>query len=185
MSKANRNLEELSPLTQQKLKLVLAEVGDIIFVTEGYRSQARQNELYAQGRTAPGNIVTHTLHSNHTSRQAVDIAFRWPTLYPSASDKRWVEVANVFKKYWFNWWGDRIKRKDRPHFEDNWKPLDNTIIMNFYEKLRTDNYSTTEKDNRMFKDPAAFINRIKDLPLEEKLSEMTYLIAILAEKKAK
>ena len=44
----NRDLKELLPLTQQKLELVLKEIGDIILITEGYRSQARQNELYAQ-----------------------------------------------------------------------------------------------------------------------------------------
>lgn len=34
-------------------------------VTEGVRTPARQKELYAQGRTKPGNIVTWTMNSNH------------------------------------------------------------------------------------------------------------------------
>lgn len=34
-------------------------------VIEGVRTQARQNQLYAQGRTAPGAIVTWTKTSNH------------------------------------------------------------------------------------------------------------------------
>jgi len=42
-------------------------------VSEGYRSQERQNKLYAQGRTAPGNIVTKTLNSRHTRGKAMDI----------------------------------------------------------------------------------------------------------------
>ena len=54
--------------------------------------------------------------------------------------------------------------------------------MLFYQKLRTDNYSIIKKDSRIFKDPAAFIARIENLSLEDKLSEMTYLIAILSEK---
>ncbi|MGE7841407.1 hypothetical protein ACQKNX_11485 [Lysinibacillus sp. NPDC093712] len=45
-----------------------------IFITETYRSQERQNYLYAQGRTRPGQIVTSTLNSNHKSRLACDIA---------------------------------------------------------------------------------------------------------------
>jgi peptidoglycan L-alanyl-D-glutamate endopeptidase CwlK len=34
-------------------------------VLEGVRTPARQRELYAQGRTAPGPKVTWTLNSNH------------------------------------------------------------------------------------------------------------------------
>jgi len=34
-------------------------------VLEGVRTPARQNQLYAQGRTAPGPKVTWTLNSNH------------------------------------------------------------------------------------------------------------------------
>lgn len=36
-----------------------------IMVLEGVRTPQRQKELYAQGRTKPGNIVTWTLNSNH------------------------------------------------------------------------------------------------------------------------
>jgi peptidoglycan L-alanyl-D-glutamate endopeptidase CwlK len=34
-------------------------------VIEGVRTPERQRELYAQGRTKPGNVVTWTLNSNH------------------------------------------------------------------------------------------------------------------------
>lgn len=34
-------------------------------VIEGVRTPERQRQLYAQGRTAPGNVVTWTLKSNH------------------------------------------------------------------------------------------------------------------------
>jgi peptidoglycan L-alanyl-D-glutamate endopeptidase CwlK len=34
-------------------------------VIEGVRTPERQQQLYAQGRTKPGNIVTWTLRSNH------------------------------------------------------------------------------------------------------------------------
>lgn len=48
-------------------------------VLEGVRTQARQLELYAQGRTKPGQVVTWTKTSNHFKRadgygHAVDIA---------------------------------------------------------------------------------------------------------------
>ena len=40
---------------------------------ETHRSQARQLDLYAQGRTEPGPIVTWTQHSAHTEGRAVDV----------------------------------------------------------------------------------------------------------------
>jgi peptidoglycan L-alanyl-D-glutamate endopeptidase CwlK len=39
--------------------------GQDFMVLEGVRTPARQKELYAQGRTAPGPKVTWTLNSNH------------------------------------------------------------------------------------------------------------------------
>lgn len=42
-------------------------------VIQGLRTQADQDALYALGRTAPGPIVTWTLHSNHISGHAVDL----------------------------------------------------------------------------------------------------------------
>ena len=49
------------------------KVGQQFRVSEAYRTQQRQNELYAQGRWKPGKIVTYTLKSLHTQRLAVDI----------------------------------------------------------------------------------------------------------------
>ena len=43
-------------------------------VVEGFRTLARQQELYAQGRTTPGKIVTWTMQSKHLAGSAVDIA---------------------------------------------------------------------------------------------------------------
>lgn len=42
-------------------------------VVEGVRTLARQRELYAQGRTKPGKIVTWTLKSKHIDGLAVDL----------------------------------------------------------------------------------------------------------------
>lgn len=50
--------------------------GASIAVVSGLRTQAEQDRIYAQGRTAPGPIVTWTRSSAHTSGRAVDLAFR-------------------------------------------------------------------------------------------------------------
>lgn len=45
-----------------------------IMVVEGLRSKERQAELYAQGRTKPGKVVTWTMQSKHIDGRAVDLA---------------------------------------------------------------------------------------------------------------
>lgn len=67
---------ELMPYCQQRMSLALHEAqsyGYLCSIAEAYRSQQREDELYAQGRTVLGPIVTYTRQSNHTKRIAVDI----------------------------------------------------------------------------------------------------------------
>ncbi len=114
----NRDLNELSHPFQDFLTKALLELPQI-FLSEGYRSQERQNELYAQGRTKPGKIITWTKKSLHTARQAADIAFVGGVLYPPDIDgkinPKWLEVAKVMRKHHIKWgyeeWG-----RDKPHF---------------------------------------------------------------------
>jgi uncharacterized protein YcbK (DUF882 family) len=67
----------LNPALQEKLARVISrmreETGHDVQVTETYRSQARQNALYAQGRQTAGPVVTWTQHSKHTQGRAVDV----------------------------------------------------------------------------------------------------------------
>ncbi|TVP45376.1 MAG: hypothetical protein EA350_09305 [Gemmatimonadales bacterium] len=49
------------------------EFGHRVEVVEGHRTQARQEQLYAQGRTTPGPQVTWTRNSAHTRGEAVDV----------------------------------------------------------------------------------------------------------------
>lgn len=68
-------------------------------ILEVYRTPERQKKLYAQGRTAPGPIVTYTLNSLHIKHLAIDIeplncmhsdiapiAFRYGITHPLAFD---------------------------------------------------------------------------------------------------
>ena len=58
----NRNFDDISPFFAQKLITALAECqaeGYQVELFEGYRSESRQNQLYAQGRTEAGKIITH------------------------------------------------------------------------------------------------------------------------------
>lgn len=78
---ADASFDHLYPPFAAVLKLILAQathettgkhgVSHWVLV-EGHRSQARQDWLYAQGRTRPGDIVTHAKVSNHTGGLAGD-----------------------------------------------------------------------------------------------------------------
>ncbi|TKI50610.1 M15 family metallopeptidase [Lysinibacillus tabacifolii] len=120
-----RDLGELLPVAQTACRLLFQQCYKAgiqnIFVTETYRSQARQNYLYAQGRTRPGKIVTWTLKSNHTSRLAWDIAVAPPK--PLYDVDTLTKVGAIARKLGITWGGDWARRIDRPHFEvkRNWK----------------------------------------------------------------
>jgi peptidoglycan L-alanyl-D-glutamate endopeptidase CwlK len=75
------SLDELDDKTREAAILFLEIVEDHgldVVVTETYRTQQRQDYLYAKGRTAPGSIVTWTKNSSHTKRNAFDIAKNSP-----------------------------------------------------------------------------------------------------------
>lgn len=71
------DLDELTPKTRELAIEFLERCeanGLNVRITETYRTQARQDILYEQGRTTPGPIVTWTRNSKHTERLAFDIA---------------------------------------------------------------------------------------------------------------
>lgn len=95
-------------------------------VAQGARTQAQQDELYAQGRTKPGKKVTWTRNSRHIGGFAVDLApfvgggIEWD------DDGRigaWPRIAEAMKaaanelNVPIKWGGDWAKTPDRPHFE--------------------------------------------------------------------
>ena len=93
----------------------------------GLRTTARQQELYALGRTKGGSIVTHTdgVHkkSIHQSGNAFDIyAFvdgkaTWNAKYYEPIARHIQKVAFEQFGVKLTWGGDFRSWKDRPHFE--------------------------------------------------------------------
>ena len=123
VTKTIRDIGELRAIAQEACFLFLEEckkAGLDVFITETYRSQERQDYLYAQGRTRPGNKVTWTRNSRHTSRLAWDIACNSPSLYDVATLKK---AGAIAKKLGITHGGD-WKSVDYPHFEikSTWKP---------------------------------------------------------------
>ncbi len=69
---------------------------------QGYRTQEQQDVLYAQGRTAPGPVVTWTRQSNHLLGLAVDVLrFDGSNLYAPS-----MTTVETFKRFGFSWGGD-------------------------------------------------------------------------------
>jgi peptidoglycan L-alanyl-D-glutamate endopeptidase CwlK len=100
----------------------LAQLGRPI-VTEGYRSPADQDALYAQGRTKPGAVVTYkrggeSKHNLVPSR-ALDVTILLDNGQASWSAELLAKFAALMKAASpvVRWGGDWPKFKDRPHFE--------------------------------------------------------------------
>ena len=74
---ADRSMTRLDPDFRVRLERVVerlqTEHGIEARFLEGFRPQLRQEHLYAQGRTAPGPVVTWTLNSMHTQGRAADL----------------------------------------------------------------------------------------------------------------
>lgn len=64
-TRSERNLLHVEPRLVKVVRLALLTSPVDFAVVEGVRSRERQKQLYAQGRTAPGDIVTWTMQSKH------------------------------------------------------------------------------------------------------------------------
>ena len=83
---------ELRTRLQRVIERMQAEFGYDVKIAEGYRTPERQAQLYAQGRTMPGAVVTWTQDSAHTQGLAADViidgSYDNPTAY-----QRFAQIA--------------------------------------------------------------------------------------------
>ncbi len=102
-------------------------------VVEGVRTPERQRILYAQGRTAPGPVVTWTLKSNHFKQadgfgHAVDLLpapYDWKATGPFDAVAKAMKTAaaelGIGLRWGADWDQDGKPREkgetDSPHFE--------------------------------------------------------------------
>lgn len=90
----------------------------LVVITSGNRTWAEQDELYAQGRSKPGNRVTNARggQSNHNYRIAVDV-----TLFkgnsPVWESPHYARLGMIGKKLGLEWGGSWTTIKDEPHFQ--------------------------------------------------------------------
>lgn len=111
----------------QSIIAAMGELGFMLIVTDGVRTQAQQQALYAQGRTTPGRIVTHADgvkdRSNHQLHDdglghAVDCCFVVEGKPSWAETLPWRCYGEMAKALGLKWGGDWPEPEtDRPHLE--------------------------------------------------------------------
>jgi peptidoglycan L-alanyl-D-glutamate endopeptidase CwlK len=122
----SRKIEDLHPTLQAKCRAHIAaceEAGISLIITSTYRSPEEQAVLYAQGRTAPGKIVTKAKpgQSMHNYRLAYDVVpLRngkpvWGTTGEDAT--LWQQVGALGVAQGLEWAGNWVKFKESAHFQ--------------------------------------------------------------------
>lgn len=111
----------------KKLKSLCKENGISIKFSEGYRTVAEQDALYAQGRTKPGNVVTNARGSSYSSQHQWGIAadFYLNMDIDGDGDKKddaFNDVTNMFSRVGrlaeevgLSWGGNWTRILDKPH----------------------------------------------------------------------
>lgn len=101
-----------------------------IVVVQGLRTFAQSDELYAQGRTKPGDIVTKAKAGQ--SYHNYGLAFDFEMISNGKEDNivgpNWMKVVEIMKKHGMTWGGEFPEGfHDDPHFENkygyNWRDL--------------------------------------------------------------
>lgn len=119
----SRSLDDLLPPVRQRVDRFLASAkaqGIDLLVTSTYRDNASQEALYAQGRTAPGRIVTNARagQSFHNHRCAVDVVpIRNGKPVWDAKDAVWQAVGRLGKEAGLEWAGDWKRFREMAHFQ--------------------------------------------------------------------
>lgn len=117
-------LRDLAPALRDRGRRLLDEClagGLRLAITQGLRTWEQQEALFAQGRTAPGRIVTNARggQSYHNFGLAFDVVVLngegrmvWDPAHPG-----WRMAAETGKRLGLAWGGDWRSFRDLPHFE--------------------------------------------------------------------
>ena len=125
---SSRLLADLEPVTRDMAAWFLDVCKELeidIIVTCTFRSKEKQDALYAQGRTAPGAIVTKARggESAHNWGMALDVV---PVVNGkpdwNASLDIWETLGSLAAAAGLDWGGNWVGLKDMPHLQrKNWK----------------------------------------------------------------
>lgn len=110
-------LPEVRPMARALVQKAAA-AGIAIRIISGLRSYEEQDALYAQGRTAPGNVVTKARggYSNHNFGIAFDVGVFEGNRYLGDSAK-YKAVGALGMDLGLEWGGNWKSIVDQPHFQ--------------------------------------------------------------------
>jgi len=131
-------LATVNPALADKVRAAAATLqanATYLLVVSGLRTATEQDALYAQGRTAPGHIVTNAKagQSMHNYGLAVDVvpylsgetgALNW-----QASTEQFEAMVAAMKAQGLIWGGDWISLKDYDHFQMSNVPVNPNSAM--------------------------------------------------------
>src|SRR5690625_2761410 len=125
LDRSNRNMASgthkvVSDSAREMIRRAYKE-GIYVQISEGHRPNARQNELYAHGRSKPGNIVTNAKAGQSWHNYGVAIDFFLTSndgkqALWTVNDK-WKRAAAIGKSLGFEWGGDWTGFVDYPHLQ--------------------------------------------------------------------
>lgn len=120
---SEKRLQQTHPALASAVRAMIADLsakGLVVEIVQGLRTFAEQDELYAKGRTKPGQIVTQARggESNHNYGLAVDLC-------PFTDDKpdwnapmsAWAAIGAAAEKHGLEWGGQWKKFIDKPHVQ--------------------------------------------------------------------
>ena len=116
MSRDPKDLSEKMLPLYLAFKDAMEKAGIDFILTCTGRTKAEQAELYAQGRTKPGRIVTWTMNSKHITGNAFDIAVKvngkvsWDRI-------NYQRPGLIGESVGLTWGGLWQGKPDYPHFE--------------------------------------------------------------------
>ena len=120
----SRKLEDLLPEVQPLERTFVAECanqGIPVLIIQTFRTVQEQNELYAQGRTKPGKIVTNAKggYSWHNFKRAFDAVPIDSKGQPSwnAPQSIWQKMGQIAKDCGLEWGGSWSGFLDLDHFQ--------------------------------------------------------------------
>jgi len=123
--RTEKNIETLLPKARPFFRMFMdrliphmAAKGVEAKIIDGSRTYAEQDEIYAQGRTKPGNKVTNARggYSNHNFGLAVDIGLFKDGKYLENSPL-YKEAGPIGESVGLEWGGRWKSPVDEPHFE--------------------------------------------------------------------
>ena len=119
--RSEKSIATLQPQVQPYARALIhkaAAIGLCIEVISATRGEEEQNALYAQGRTAPGRIVTNARfgYSNHNFGIAFDIGLFQGGQYVPESPA-YKAIGALGREIGLEWGGDWQSIDDEPHFQ--------------------------------------------------------------------